>query len=312
MKISLLEPIGISNQAVEAFANRVEELGHEFSYYPEKTTDVVELIKRSRDQDIVMIANNPYPSEVIKATPSLKMIAVAFTGVDHVDLAQAKEQGVLVTNCAGYSDQAVAELVIGLTLSIMRKIPQGDIATRAGKTSAGLMGREIGSKRVGIIGLGRIGLRTAQLFEAFGAEVVTYSRSPKEGYLNVSLEELLSTSDVVSVHIPNTPETKGFLTKDLLSLMKQDAIFINCARGPIVDTVGLSELLNEGRILAGLDVFDIEPPLEKDYPLMTSKNTLVTPHVAFLTEEAMVRRSHTLFDNVLSYLGGAVKNQVVD
>ena len=79
-----------------------------------------------------------------------------------------------------------------------------------------------------------------------------------------------------------------------------------------MDTVGLSELLNEGRILAGLDVFDIEPPLEKDYPLMTSKNTLVTPHVAFLTEEAMVRRSHTLFDNVLSYLGGAVKNQVVD
>lgn len=311
MKISLLEPIGVKAGAIETFRKQVEELGHEFTYYPEKTTDINELKARSKDLDIVMIANNPYPSEVIKATPTLKMIAVAFTGVDHVGLTQAKEQGVIVTNCAGYSDQAVAELVIGLTLSIIRKIPEGDRSTRAGKTNTGLVGREIAGKRIGIIGLGRIGLKTAQLFEAFGAEVVTFSRTQKERFINVSLEELLSTSDIVSVHIPNTPQTKGFLTKELLSLMKQDAVFINCARGPIVDTIGLSELLNEGKLLAGLDVFDMEPPLAGDYPLVTSKNTILTPHVAFLTEEAMIRRSYTLFDNVLSYLAGMVKNQVV-
>ena len=311
MNISLLEPIGISEERINAFADELRSGGHTFTYYPTKTSDVDELIARSKNQEIILIANNPYPAEVIQSNPALKMIAVAFTGVDHVDLTAAKEAGVIVTNCAGYSDQAVAELIIGLTLAIMRKIPQGDRVTRSGGTSAGLIGEEIAAKRVGIIGLGRIGRKTAELFSAFGAEVVTHSRTTKAGYTNLELEELLSTSDIITLHIPNIPETKGFLNKERLSLLKKDAILINCARGPIIDTIALSELLDSGKIRAGLDVFDMEPPLERDYPLVTADNTLLTPHVAFLTEEAMVRRSEILFENVRSYLEGTVINEVI-
>ncbi|MPM99365.1 Glyoxylate/hydroxypyruvate reductase B [bioreactor metagenome] len=120
---------------------------------------------------------------------------------------------------------------------------------------------------------------------------------------------MLKESDIVSLHLPNTPQTKGFLDKDKLALMKEGALFINCARGPIVDTKALSEVLNSGKISAALDVFDTEPPLASDYPLVTAKQTLLTPHVAFLTKEAMVRRSVTEFGNVLSYLNGEVKNR---
>lgn len=315
MQISLLEPIGISETLVGEFGKKVEALGHQFRYYNTKTTDIKELIERSKDQEIVMIANNPYPDEVVRASKALRMIAVAFTGIDHVGLAACKEQGVEVCNCAGYSDRAVSELVIGLALSLLRKIGEGDMAVRKGGTSVGLMGTEIGDKTVGIIGCGRIGYQTARLFQAFGAKVLAYSRTvnkeyEKNGIVYTSLETLLSKSDIVSLHLPNTAQTKGFLNRERLSLMKQDAIFINCARGPIVDSVALAELLDAGKIAAaGLDVFDTEPPLAADYPLVQAKRTLLTPHVAFLTKEAMVRRSVTEFDNVLSYLQGEVKNR---
>lgn len=315
MQISLLEPIGISETLVGEFGKKVEALGHQFRYYNTKTTDIKELIERSKDQEIVMIANNPYPDEVVRASKALRMIAVAFTGIDHVGLAACKEQGVEVCNCAGYSDRAVSELVIGLALSLLRKIGEGDMAVRKGGTSVGLMGTEIGDKTVGIIGCGRIGYQTARLFQAFGAKVLAYSRTvnkehEKNGIVYTSLETLLSKSDIVSLHLPNTAQTKGFLNRERLSLMKQDAIFINCARGPIVDSVALAELLDAGKIAAaGLDVFDTEPPLAADYPLVQAKRTLLTPHVAFLTKEAMVRRSVTEFDNVLSFLQGEVKNR---
>lgn len=314
MNISLLEPLGIDVSLIEQFAKQVEALGHTFTYYPTKSTDAEELIRRSKGQHIVMIANTPYPDRVVEASDDLAMIAVAFTGIDHVGLKACKKKGVEVLNCAGYSDRAVSELVIGLTLSLLRKIGEGDKAVRQGLTSAGLMGSEIGGKTVGIIGCGRIGFQTAKLFLAFGAKVLAYGRTPKaeqekEGVVYADLETLLKESDIVSLHLPNTPQTKGFLDKEKLALMKEGALFINCARGPIVDTKALAEVLNEGKITAALDVFDTEPPLASDYPLVTAKQTLLTPHVAFLTKEAMVRRSVTEFDNVLSYLNGEVKNR---
>lgn len=314
MNISLLEPLGIDVSLIEQFAKQVEALGHTFTYYPTKTADAEELIRRSKGQHIVMIANTPYPDRVVEASDDLAMIAVAFTGIDHVGLKACKQKGVEVLNCAGYSDRAVSELVIGLTLSLLRKIGEGDEAVRQGLTSAGLMGSEIGGKTVGIIGCGRIGFQTAKLFLTFGAKVLAYGRTPKaeqekEGVVYTNLETLLKESDIVSLHLPNTPQTKGFLDKEKLALMKEGALFINCARGPIVDTKALAEVLNEGKISAALDVFDTEPPLASDYPLVTARQTLLTPHVAFLTKEAMVRRSVTEFDNVLSYLNGEVKNR---
>lgn len=313
MNISLLEPLGIDVRLLEDFAYEMDRRGHTFTWYDTKAANVEELTERSRGQEIIMIANAPYPRAVIEANRQIRMIAVAFTGVDHVDLATCKEQGIVVTNCAGYSDQAVAELVIGLTLSLLRKICSGDSATRRGGSSSGLMGSEIAGKRVGIIGYGRIGKRTAALFSAFGAQVVAYSRTPKreEGVTFVSLQDLLSTSDIISLHLPSTEETRHLIGEGELALMKDGALFINCARGPIVDTEALASALKSKRIRAALDVFDTEPPLGEEYALLKTPNTLLTPHVAYLTEEAMVRRSAIEFENVRSFLEGTVQNVVV-
>lgn len=314
MKISLLEPLGVPAEEIERLSKTLTDMGNEFTYYDTKTTDVEELKRRSQGQDIVMIANNPYPDEVVRAADSLKMIAVAFTGIDHVGLDACKERGIEVRNCAGYSNETVAELVIGLTLGLMRFSLAADEATRNGKTSAGLCGTEIAGKKVGIIGCGKIGFRTAKLFQAFGAEVMAYQRTQdpvleENGIHQVDLDTLLAQSDIVSLHTPLNPSTKGFFGADKIAKMKKNAIFINCARGPIVDNEALADALNNDRIAgAGIDVFDMEPPIPADYCLLQAKNTLLAPHIAFLSEESMVRRAIIEFDNVAAYLNGEEKN----
>ena len=157
---------------------------------------------------------------------------------------------------------------------------------RNGGTSAGLCGREIRSKKVGIIGCGQIGFMTAKLFQAFGAEVYAYARHEREevkaaGIAYKPLDDLLRECDIISLHTPNTKETRGMISAEKIALMKKSAIFINCARGPIVDSKALAQALNEGRIAgAAVDVFDCEPPIPAEEPLLHAKNTLLTPHVA--------------------------------
>ena len=163
MNISLLEPIGISQTMIEDFSKGLKEAGHSFTYYETKTTDVEELKRRSAGQDIVMIANTPYPDEVVRACDPLQMIAVAFTGIVHVGLEACKEKGIIICNCAGYSDTSVSELVLGMTINVMRNISACDTSVRSGKTSLGLAGTEIEGKTMGIIGCGQIGFQTAKL-----------------------------------------------------------------------------------------------------------------------------------------------------
>lgn len=314
MNISLLEPIGISEGQIQKLAEIFTKEGHVFTYYGERTTDVEELKRRSANQDIVMIANNPYPDEVVKAANRLKMIAVAFTGIDHVGLNACREKEIMVCNCAGYSNQSVAELVIGMTVGLYRKLDACGAAVREGRTGAGLTGREIAGKTVGIVGCGQIGMRTARLFQAFGAEVLAYGRHEKEewkaeGIRACDMKELLAQSDIVSVHLPLNQETRGFFGKNMISQMKPDSILVNCARGPIVDNAALAAALQEGRIAgAAIDVFDMEPPIPGNYPLLQAPNVLVTPHVAFLTQESMARRAEIEFQNVNAYLQGCPVN----
>lgn len=314
MKIALLEPIGVPVSAIEELSKGIKDRGHEFVYYDTKTTDVEELTKRSAGCDIVMIANNPYPASVVKASTDLKMLSVAFTGIDHVGVDACKEKGVMICNAAGYSNETVAELVIGMAIDALRNVAKANEVVRKGGTSAGIGGREICGRTVGIIGLGKIGMRTAELFKAFGAKVIAYNRSESEaakamGIEYKSLEEVLSTSDIVSLNLPLNAETRGFLSAELISKMKPDTVFINCARGPIVDNAALAKALNEDKLgFACVDVFDMEPPIPEDYPLLAAKNTLLTPHQAFISEEAMLRRAKIVFDNVYAYLDGAPVN----
>lgn len=318
MKISLLEPLNVPKSFIEELAQPIKDLGHEFVYYDEKTTDVNELKERTGDSDIVMIANNPYPKEAFVDAPNLKLINVAFTGIDHVDTDAANEQGIKVANAAGYSDQSVAELVIGLILDVYRQISVGNETIRQADFPGPIQGRELKGKTVGIIGTGNIGIKTAQLLKAFGVNLIAHSRSEVEAAKDLgveyhSLDDVMKQSDIVTIHVPNNKETKGMLSREKLSLMKESAILINCARGPIVDNDALAELLNDGAIAgAGIDVFDMEPPIPADYPLLNAKNAVLTPHVAFLTDEAMVNRANIVFDTTTAYLNGEEKNIQID
>lgn len=314
MKISLLEPIGISQAVLDELSQGLKDRGHEFCYYDTKTTDVEELKKRTAGCDIVMIANNPYPAEVIESADALKMISVAFTGIDHIVVQACRDKDIMICNAAGYSNQTVAELVIGMAIDGLRNVAKANEVVRKGGTSAGIGGREICGRTVGIIGLGKIGLVAAKLFLAFGAKVIAYNRSQSEeakalGIEYKSLEEVLSESDIVSLNMPLNDSTRGFISADKIALMKPDAVFINCARGPIVDNEALAKALNEDKLgFACLDVFDMEPPIPEDYPMLHAKNTLLTPHQAFISEESMIRRAKIVFDNVYQYLDGAPVN----
>lgn len=314
MKIALLEPLGVSADRIAELARPLEEAGHTFTYYDTKTTDADELAHRSADADVVMIANNPYPACVIEGANNLKMIAVAITGIDHVGLDACRERNIAVCNCAGYSDVSVAELTIGLTIDVLRRVAEGDAAARNGGTSAGLVGREIHGRTVGIVGTGHIGIQAAKLFRAFGADVLGYARhksyaAQEAGITFVGLDELLSRSDIVSLHLPLNDTTRKTFGADQFAQMKDSAVFINCARGAIVDNDALADALNSGHLAgAGIDVFDTEPPLDPSYKLLSANNVVLTPHVGFLTEEAMERRAVIEFDNVLAYLNGTPRN----
>lgn len=314
MKISLLEPIGVSKEVLDELSKGLIERGHEFTFYDTKTTDMDELKKRSEGCDIVMIANNPYPTEVVESADALKMISVAFTGIDHIGTKACKDKDIMICNSAGYSNQTVAELVLGMAIAGLRNMAKGNEVVRNGGTSAGLGGREICGRTVGIIGLGKIGMVAAKLFQAFGAKVIAYNRSEKEeakamGIEYKSLEEVLSESDIISLNMPLNDSTRGFISADKIALMKPTAVFINCARGPIVDNEALAKALNEDKLgFACVDVFDMEPPIPADYPLLSAKNTFLTPHQAFISEESMIRRANIVFNNVYAYLDGEPVN----
>ena len=242
------------------------------------------------------------------------MICVAFTGVDHVDIDYCKDRGITVCNCAGYSTVAVADLVFGLLINIYRNIVECNIVTRKGGTKNGLVGFELEGKKFGVIGTGAIGMRVANIEKAFGCEVYAYSRTVKEGkeIKYVDLNTLLSTCDVISLHVPLNENTKGLINEENIKLMKKNAILINTARGPVVDSKALSDALKNNIIAgAGIDVFEIEPPIPVDHVLFDAPNLIVTPHVAFATKESMVKRAEIVFDNIDKYINGSSQNVIV-
>lgn len=313
MKISLIDPLMVDNEIIEKHKEKIEGLGHEFQYFNQSAKDDDEIIERLKDSQVAIITNNKFSKKVIDNT-NLKLIDVAFTGFNHVDMAACEENDIIVENASGYSDDSVAELVIGLTIAVMRKFDQNNKNIFEDE-SFNLLGQIIKGKTVGIIGTGKIGTRVVEIFKAFGANILAYNRSEKDQVKNlgakyVSLEELLKNSDIVSIHLPQNDETIGFIGKDQLDLMKDKAILINCARGPIVDNTYLAKLLNEDKLRAGIDVFDMEPPLDKDYPLRNAKNVLLTNHVGFFTEEAMKIICEIVFDNLYKFLDGKIVNRV--
>lgn len=307
MKLVVIEPLGVEKSQFLSMAEEILGDRVELVLYDTRVTDTEMLIERGKDADIIMVANLPMNEEVILGCHNLKLLAVAFTGLDHIAMEACRAKGITVCNCAGYSNAAVSDLVFGMLITLYRNVIPCNERVRVGGTKDGLIGMELEGKKFGVIGTGAIGSRVANIASAFGCEVYAYSRTKKElpNVTYVSLEELLSHCDIVSLHVPLSEETRGLINRDRLALMKKTSVLINTARGPVVDSEALAEALNEGKIAgACVDVFEMEPPVPQEHPLLHAKNLIATPHIAFATKEALVKRAIINLNNVKYWLEG--------
>lgn len=311
MKIILLEPIGLSPERTTQIKADFEALDHEFITYSNKPESDSEILRRAENADVLLLSNLPVSEKVISSCKNLKMISVAFAGVDHLPMHYCRKNNIIVSNAAGYSNHAVAELTIGAVINLYRKIGWSDSQTRKLSTREGFLGSELFGKTFGIIGAGQIGTQVAHLANAFGCKVLVYNRTSKN-IPNVefsSLEYLLQHSDIISLHVPLTNETKNLINREKIDLIKPSAILINTARGPIVDYKALSGALINSKIAgAALDVYENEPPLEKNHPLLNAPNTILLPHIGYATKEAIELRGKIVVENIVTWLAGKPQN----
>lgn len=302
MKIVFLEPLGLSIDRIENECKTLKASGHEVVVYPDRCPE--KNIERAADADIVIESNMPLRKDFFEACPKLKMLSIAFTGLDHIDLAECERRGILVKNAAGYSTEAVAEEAICMMIGLYRHIIENDAITRSCSGLPLSPGKEISNKTVGVIGLGAIGQRTAKLAQAFGCKVIAWNRTPKEieGVTIVDKETLFKESDIITLHISLNDDTRNFITAKEIALMKQTSIIVNAARGPIINSQDLATALKDGKIAgAALDVYDNEPPLDKNNPLLSAPNTMLLPHIGFATKEAFELRLGIVVRNVENF-----------
>ncbi len=307
------------------------EAGNEVSYSSQPLSG--ENAERFADADIIStFLYSKLDAGLLSRLPRLRMIATRSTGFDHIDMSWAKEHGILVTNVPHYGRRTVAEHVFALLLTISHRLYEAIDRTRKGDFSQrGLQGFDLSGKTMGVIGVGGIGRRVIKIARGFAMEVLAFDRSPDEtfaaahGFRYVSLEELLSGSDVISLHVPHTPETYHFISEREFSLMKDGAVLINTARGDAIDVKALLVAIARGKVrAAGLDVLPEEPVIREEAELLCSiynkehdletlladhillrlRNVIITPHSAFNTKEAVERIVDTTVDNILAFLKG--------
>lgn len=307
MKIVFLDEYSICNSDL----SEIKALGDYVGY---ETTAPDEVVERCQDADIVISNKVVLDAEIIASLPKLKLICVAATGMNNVDLEAAAEHGIEVKNAVGYSTYAVAEATIGSALSLLREVTYYDNFFKSGKYAAAERifnfdrpTAQLRGKRWGIVGMGNIGREVARLAEAFGCEVNYFSTSGitrDEQYTALTLNELLSSSDIISLHCPLNDRTRNLITKEELSMMKPSAIIINVARGGIVNEQDLADALNGGVIrAAALDVFTSEPLRESPlYSLNKPYRLLASPHNAWSSVEAIGRLVECITQNIKNFI----------
>ncbi|MET0294375.1 MAG: D-glycerate dehydrogenase [Phenylobacterium sp.] len=245
----------------------------------------------------------------------LRLIANFGAGVDHIDVAAANARGITVTNTPGVLTEDTADLTLTLTMAVLRRVVEGEAILRAGKfkgwSPTWMLGRRITGKRLGIIGMGRIGQAVARRARAFGLQIHYHNRKPVshliEGELEAtywdSLDQMLARVDIVTVHSPHTPATYHLLSARRLKLLQPHAILINTARGEIVDESALAALLKEGKIAgAGLDVFEGEPTIKPE--LLAAPNTVLLPHMSSATIEGRIDMGEKVIINIKTWMDG--------
>lgn len=292
----------------------------EFIVYDRTPADKV--LERARGADILLSNKTPVGEDVISQLPELRYIGVLATGYNVIDIEAAKRRGILVSNAPGYSTESVVQMTFALLLELAFRVQRHSDTVMDGKWARSpdfcywdfpLV--ELAGKTMGIIGFGHIGQRVADVAAAFGMKILANSRtktdqSHRDNFKWADIPELLAGSDVVSLHCPLFPETKGLINMDSLKLMKNSAYLLNTSRGPIVVDQDLAEALNIGMIAgAGVDVLSTEPP-EKANPLYNAKNCLITPHISWATKEARTRLMDIVVGNLSAFLAGKPVNVV--
>ena len=273
------------------------------------------------EADAILTNKVPISAEVMAACPKLKYIGVTASGYNIIDLEAAKKHGVTVTNVPGYSTQSVAQTVFALLLEITHHVGHHAEAVRTGGWSRcadfsfqNFPVMELAGLKMGIVGFGAIGQATGRIANAFGMEVLVSSRSKptlsEYPYTVVEVPDLFREADVVSLHCPLTPATKGLVSWSLLQTMKRSAILINTSRGPLLNEADVARALSEEVIAAaGLDVLSAEPP-PLENPLLTAPNSFILPHVAWASFAARQRLMHETAENIRAFLDGKARNVV--
>ena len=311
MKIVILD--GYTENPGDLSWEGLEKLG-ELTVY--EHTQPQDILSRIADAEVVLTNKTPISAQTIDAKPNLKYIGILATGFNVVDIDAAKRRGIVVANIPTYGTTAVAQYVFALLLEICHHVGHHNQAVQEGRWTAcrdfcfwdyPLI--ELAGKTMGIIGYGRIGRATAQIARAFGMKVVAYDAFATGEEL-VSLDELLSQSDVISLHCPLTRENTGLINRDTLAKMKDGAIIINTARGPLINEPDLREALLSGKVLgAALDVVAVEP-IHSDNVLLGQPNCLITPHIAWAPRESRQRLMDVAVENVAAFLAGQPINNV--
>jgi D-3-phosphoglycerate dehydrogenase len=293
---------------------RLRKLG-DLTVFREPPESENELKRRIQGAEMVIVGWSHLTADVIANADKLKMISIWATTCHYADLPAAAKRGIVVTHVPGYATESVAEHTFALLLASVRKLALADKHVRDGGFDwRPFGGTELAGKTLGIIGTGAIGCRVAELALAFKMRVIGYDKYPNPkrcaevGIKQVNLNSLLKESDIVSLHVTLTPETEKLLGRKEIETMKHGAVIVNTSQGKVIDEKALTEALKSGRIsLAGLDVFEQEPP-NRNNPLFTLDNTVLSPHTGFNTTEAAKRCTDLCIDNVARFLEGRVQN----
>lgn len=280
----------------------------------------VEIISKVKEvHGIVLRSSAKITRKILESAPQLKIISRTGAGYDNVDVTAATEHGVMVCNLPGVNNLSVAEHTVAFIFALMKQLPTMDSYVRNGgwKKRSQYISMEIEGKTIGIVGLGKIGYKVAVKCKALGMNIIAYDPYVEHLYKDEfsfceSLKELFEKADIVSVHVPNLPETRGMITEELLWSMKRNAFFINTSRGEVVDEGGLVAGLKEGRIAgAALDVF-MNEPVDESNPLLKMNNVILSPHTAALTKECGVKMTVDAVKQVIDYLEGRTPPYIVN
>ena len=306
MQIVVLDDVGIGAEDLR----RLEATGDVRVFSAAPSGDE-ETIARMRGAEVVISGWTKIGRDVLRAAPELRLVSLWATGLDNIDLAAAHAQDVIVCNVPSYATDSVAELALGLMLAVIRKIPAADRHLRRTLQAdwRPFQGSQLRGKTLGVVGTGVIGRRVAQLGNCLGMPLLGHDVRPSEaltkdaGISYVSVEELFSRSDVVTLHMPLTPDTGHLVDASLLDLLRETAVIINTSRAGLIRQDDLYSALAEGSIAgAGLDVVDLAD--ESGRRLLTLENVVVTPHIGFYTQEALRQLTAVCVENVIRYLDG--------